>query len=599
MSNRRLQTLVRFAFAAGSCVPFSTALADPNTPAWNPAQMNGSYVRNQFDTPVAPGGFNGGQNFQSAHPADSIFARGMQLLQRDPRAAAEQFGQAARMGHPMAQLNLGVMCFNGEGMAPNPAEAYVWYSLAARGGVQQAVQYARDAAGLLNPQQRAAADQRIQQLAGASAGQAASGQAGGGQWNGGQQGKTYDQAMAERRAWEAQQRQRGYGPNGGPYPPNGVTPPNNNFGGMNRPTGAMGGNPGGNFGAMNVPNGHPGGGTLNATGGATAGAAGVAGTEVWDLGFFKMQKPRGWKMTAAGQGAGFCFLGEDPTQPNRQFFQFGSIGPVFPSEADKQAFGQIMQFSPQPVAWQQMAVVSPLDPANLLQHFEQIARHPNTQQAFPRVPVPQNLQIISREPAPHMLPDPSAKSELLRARFLLNGQPCEGVFCIITSMIQGDAGMGVPSYGVAMMMGITAPAGELAGLEGPLNACLKSQKFSESYMQSQRAAAQAALKGARDRSNLIAETGDYVRNLSQKTWDYQNKMGDIGQQQFTDYMRGTERMYNPETGEMLEFNQGFHDDIYNLNRNQFEMNNLQQVPYDINNYNRLMQPALDGYREIR
>jgi len=58
---------------------------------------------------------------------------------------------------------------------------------------------------------------------------------------------------------------------------------------------------------------------------------------------------------------------------------------------------------------------------------------------------------------------------------------------------------------------------------------------------------------------------------------------------------GKERLYNPDTGEVYEFENGFYDK-YDVDRNEYEMNNFQPLPSD--DYELWMEVPLDGYRHL-
>jgi len=96
---------------------------------------------------------------------EAVTRKGLICLQQGNYSGAYQaFTRAALQGHPEAQLHLGVMFFNGEGVPRDPVEAYAWYTLAMQAGNRQAAAYARDAAGMLGPQDRLRAQQRVQLL---------------------------------------------------------------------------------------------------------------------------------------------------------------------------------------------------------------------------------------------------------------------------------------------------------------------------------------------------------------------------------------------------------------------------------------------------
>lgn len=80
-------------------------------------------------------------------------------------SARHYFLVAARYGDKVAQYNLGVMYFNGEGVSPDRVRGWAWFDLAAERGYPQMVETARDAWDLLEAGQREAAAAYREELA--------------------------------------------------------------------------------------------------------------------------------------------------------------------------------------------------------------------------------------------------------------------------------------------------------------------------------------------------------------------------------------------------------------------------------------------------
>ncbi len=91
---------------------------------------------------------------------------------------------------------------------------------------------------------------------------------------------------------------------------------------------------------------------------------------------------------------------------------------------------------------------------------------------------------------------------------------------------------------------------------------------------------------------FISEASDIIMD----GWQNRNRSDDIVSEKRSDAILGRERLYNPETGDVYEFENGFYDK-YNINRDRYEMNNLTPLPND--NYDLWMKAPLDGYRNIR
>ena len=89
----------------------------------------------------------------------------------------------------------------------------------------------------------------------------------------------------------------------------------------------------------------------------------------------------------------------------------------------------------------------------------------------------------------------------------------------------------------------------------------------------------------------LSESSDIIM----KGWENRNKVDDILSEKWSDTILGKERLYNPATGEVYEFENGFYDK-YDVDRNKYEMNNLQPLPDD--DYELWIEVPLDGYRHL-
>jgi len=74
------------------------------------------------------------------------------------------YRKAAEQGFDSAQYNLGVMYGSGQGVPQNYSDAYVWFSLAATSGLEDAVHNRDVAAEKLTPEALATAQQRAAKL---------------------------------------------------------------------------------------------------------------------------------------------------------------------------------------------------------------------------------------------------------------------------------------------------------------------------------------------------------------------------------------------------------------------------------------------------
>jgi len=317
----------------------------------------------------------------------------------------------------------------------------------------------------------------------------------------------------------------------------------------------------------------------------------AAGLEAYSGGFFTIQKPSGWAIQTAGQCSTFAFLIRDTGNPLRQMFHFGEVGPVYLDPRQKHIDMQYMRMGGYPVNWIEMPVVKPLTPDNFLAQFHLIARTHIAQVFMPACPTLDRLQIISSTPQPS--PITGATTALVRALFLKNGNVGEGLFSITVAPLQpvtGNPGGGI-GYGF-LVTGICAPKKEFKKWQQTLAQSIASYTLSRDYvnqcLQQQAAAYQGILRAGK----TLRETSDMIM----RGWENRNKTYDILAEKRSDVILGKERLYNPDTNEVYEFENGFYD-RYDTRRNQYEMNNLKLLRG--NQYDLWTTPTLDGPRHLR
>ena len=78
-------------------------------------------------------------------------------------------------------------------------------------------------------------------------------------------------------------------------------------------------------------------------------------------------------------------------------------------------------------------------------------------------------------------------------------------------------------------------------------------------------------------------------------WQRRNRSDDIMAAKRSDAILSRERLYDPGSGKVYEFENGFYDK-YKLNPQQYRLNNLQQLPND--HHDLWTAPTLDGPRHL-
>ena len=302
--------------------------------------------------------------------------------------------------------------------------------------------------------------------------------------------------------------------------------------------------------------------------------------------FFTIESPRGREVTTAGACAEFSFLLRDRKSPLRQVFFFGEAGPVY-MHPFQQAIDQgYMAMGGYPTPWVDMPLVYPLTPSNFLAQFHLVIKSSIGQSFMPNGPQMEQVRVIAEEPQP--APISGGQCELIRAVFLQNGVLGEGLFHITAVPLLPFTGS--PGGGIGMgflVTGITAPKEEFADLFDSLVKCIGSYTIKESYVKDCLAQQDQAYAGIMKAGKTLSEASDIIM----QGWEERNQTHDILSEKWSDAILGVERLYDPDSGKVYDFENGFYD-TYDLNRGQYRLDNLQRLPEDA--YELWMQPPLDG-----
>ncbi|MCE5314301.1 MAG: hypothetical protein ABFD49_04340 [Armatimonadota bacterium] len=310
-----------------------------------------------------------------------------------------------------------------------------------------------------------------------------------------------------------------------------------------------------------------------------------------DGGFFSIMKPKGWKVKTAGTGSTLAFLIRDPSNSLRQIFDFSSIGPIYMSRQQKSIDLQYVNMGGYPIGWLEMPVIEPFTPSNFLKNFQLVANTRIAQTFMPGCPTLANLQIISSKKQPSFIN--GGTTELIRAVFTSNGKAAQGMFLVTTAPnIQYNGGPGAGNGMAFLFLGITAPKSEFAGMERDLVKSLESFTLDKSYVKRCMAASNQQFKATMRAGQTLRETSDIIY----EGWERRNKTDDIIAEKRSDAILGKERLYDPDSGDVYEFDNGFYDK-YKVHSNEYEMSNLQPLPNG--NHDLWTKAPLDGAKHIR
>ena len=312
--------------------------------------------------------------------------------------------------------------------------------------------------------------------------------------------------------------------------------------------------------------------------------------ERFDAGFFSINKPRGWTVTTDGCCSAFAFLIRDPGNPLRQIFYFGSVGPVYMSQAQKDIDLWYVGQGGFPIPWIDAPVVDPWTPTNFLAHWPEIAHMTAAAAFMADFPALSELTLVAEAPQASMMPNGATGNA--RGMFGLDGAVGEGMF--LATVVPFAPFTGSPAQGNGygyFVCGVTAPKAEFPAIAARLVQSLESFTISQGYVDAC-LAEQAKIWGA------VAQAGRTLSEASDiiwEGWQARTHSEDISAEQWSDGYRGVERVYDPITGEVYEVPAGWYDE-YDAHRGEYDMGGLQPLPPD--DWDLWMKAVLDGGSRI-
>ena len=304
-------------------------------------------------------------------------------------------------------------------------------------------------------------------------------------------------------------------------------------------------------------------------------------------GVFTMDKPKNWKVYKAGDYNTLAFLTRDENEPLRQAFMFSEIGIFYVDGNQKEIEINYQNSGGYKVPWIDMPVVSPFNGTTFLHNFCSIM---NSQigKGFlgsANMPIPsgfEQIDIISEENISPIYPGMS--TVLVRAMLINNGKAAQGMFTLSTYK---DA----YGHGTAFFVaGITAPVNEFISVKDTLLSTMKSFKMEDRYVQ----AGVNVIKENGERFRQISKTISETSDIITKGFNERSKSSDVRIAKKGDQVMGVERVYDAETGEVYEVENGFYD-YYKTHQEQYKQKDLQQLPdtnYDLWNEAPLINHSL-------
>lgn len=291
-------------------------------------------------------------------------------------------------------------------------------------------------------------------------------------------------------------------------------------------------------------------------------------TVQYDAGPFTIEIPQGWQVETGGQCATLAFVVRDPGNPLNQFFFFSNVGPVYLSQQKKMFDQQYVNSGGYDIAWLDMPVVMPLTPDNFMKSWQYIVSSRIGRGFMRHLPTLTDFQPIDEQRASNSLMVPGSDYKLIRGLFQEKGRPGQGMFSLGT-VPQTYAGLG---FGV-FVAGVITDHRSFQALIGPLSRCLDSFYLKESYAQDCRRMQAQQFEAMLQVGRTLSETSDIIT----RGWQNRSQTSDILSEKWSDTILGKERLYDPDSGEVYEFDQGFYD-RYRLNTAQYNRPSLIPLP---------------------
>lgn len=300
---------------------------------------------------------------------------------------------------------------------------------------------------------------------------------------------------------------------------------------------------------------------------------------------FTIQKPKGWEVIISGMCTTFAFLIHDPNEPLRQIFYFGMVRPVYRNQAQKDFDVAYCKAAPLYCpSWVDAPVVNPLTVENFFSVWPEIASMQNATSFMAQFPKLKDLEIISTIPQSPMMT--GAETTLVRGVFIdedsVDPKAAQGQF-LATVIADAFGGTGT-GY---MVFGATTPAREFDAHLNKLVESLNSFEITSVYFN-------WCVAQLQQQWGAVAKIGQTLSEASDIIWEgWQNRTysEDILAEKYTDALRDVERVYDPATGTVYEFEAGWYSQ-YALNPGGYNNPNLQLLPNDC--YDCWMAPTLDG-----
>ena len=296
-------------------------------------------------------------------------------------------------------------------------------------------------------------------------------------------------------------------------------------------------------------------------GGGGGGGTGGGALELYKdpAGVFSIQKPKGWTVITAGNCATLGVLIRDPADALGQIFYFGTVAPVYLSQAQKDLDAwYVNNGGLQLIDYLDAPVVDPLTPDHFLEMWPEIANMKKARDYlgsdFPKL---EGFRVVATAPRASMLGGISgAATGETRGFFTSGGLVGEGMFLdTVVPLFPENGNPGAGTGWGFLVCGVTAAKAEFTKKVDLMRTALDTFTVSQAYVDQCVKISQQAFAAVAREGQTLSEASDILWD----GWQARTHAEDITFESWDDAYMNVERVYDPASGTVYEVKSGWYE----------------------------------------
>lgn len=321
-------------------------------------------------------------------------------------------------------------------------------------------------------------------------------------------------------------------------------------------------------------------------------SAAKAETEIFSNSDFSIKIPKGWKVTTGSTNIYHTIRISDPNEPLNGMFVLLKAECLLHSQTGKEAWQSLYKMgNTQAALYANAPVLSKPSTENFFKIFSEYgnfaSKIDSTYAGF-TFPKYADFTVTDRFSSNSNLKSYALGDELLRATFSDGGKQGEGLFSasvvdfgsysisngnVVGYQLQTVDGGYYMAYNV---MAITAVKDTFIEWENLLTECMKTLKYSDSFVSATNRASNEKVSQALK----ISQNFNQIMDGFMSSWESRNKSTDIISQKQSDATLGYERVYDSETGEIYKAQNGWSDKYDGERYKQVTDDNMYLTPIE-------------------